>query len=183
MDWKNIGSTLISKGLPLLGAIVGGPAGGTLAVGVSSLLSSALNIGDGDLTPDKMMEVIADPQAVMALRELESNNSVELQKLLLTQEQAYLQDRASARSREIEIAKVTGKRDVNLYLLAWLMVLGFFALCGVLMVRPVPTSQNQILFMLFGTLATAFGAVIQYFFGSSKSSNDKTKLMAMNPKE
>jgi len=33
--------------------------------------------------------------------------------------------------------------------------------------------------MLFGALIGDFGAVIQYFFGSSKGSQDKTKLLAV----
>jgi hypothetical protein len=33
--------------------------------------------------------------------------------------------------------------------------------------------------MLFGTLSAAFGSVIGFFFGTTKSSQDKTQLLAM----
>ena len=42
----------------------------------------------------------------------------------------------------------------------------------------VEVKENQAIMMLFGTLATGFGMVLQYFFGSSAGSAAKTQLMA-----
>jgi len=41
----------------------------------------------------------------------------------------------------------------------------------------IPEGSNQVVFLLFGALATGFGQVLQYFFGSSKSSAEKTQLL------
>jgi len=57
-------------------------------------------------------------------------------------------------------------------------VLGFFGLIGALMFVEIPTKQSEVMFMLFGTLSAGFGAVIQYFFGSSKGSSEKTEHIA-----
>ena len=73
---------------------------------------------------------------------------------------------------------MTGAKEWNLYILAWIVVAGFFALCGILMKYKLPEGSNDVVFMLFGALSTGFGTVLTYFFGSSKSSGDKTKLMA-----
>ena len=43
---------------------------------------------------------------------------------------------------------------------------------------PLPDGSSDVVFMLFGALVTGFGTVLQYFFGSSKSSTDKTSLLA-----
>ena len=91
---------------------------------------------------------------------------------------AYYADIQGARSREVEIVKATGKKDTNLYVLAWMLVGGFFALLATIMFVPIPPDQNGVVFMLFGSLASAFGAVIGYFFGSSKSSADKSAQLA-----
>ena len=69
------------------------------------------------------------------------------------------------------------KKNVMLYSLAIVVVVGFFVLTGTLLWVPLPDGSPEAIFMLFGALATGFGTVLQYFFGSSKSSADKTELM------
>ncbi len=87
----------------------------------------------------------------------------------------WFADIQGARQREMEIVKATGSKDINLYVLAWAMVAGFFALLGFLLFVPVPADQSGVVFMLFGALSSGFGSVIGYFFGSSKGSSDKTQ--------
>ena len=71
----------------------------------------------------------------------------------------------------------TGKRDINLYVLAWMVVGLFFALVGLLMFVVLPEANVGPVNQLFGAMATGFGMVLQYFFGSSKGSADKTAAM------
>jgi hypothetical protein len=72
-------------------------------------------------------------------------------------------------------------KNLNAYILAWLIILGFFTLT-VYLLHLVHTG-GQIkdttgsVFMLLGTVSTAFGIVVQYFFGSTKGSADKTAAM------
>ncbi len=74
----------------------------------------------------------------------------------------------------MESEKATGKRDMNLYVLAWMVVGLFFALVGLLMFVVLPEANVGPVNQLFGAMATGFGMVLQYFFGSSKGSADKT---------
>lgn len=171
MDWKDIGKT-IAGAAPLIGSVIGGPAGGA----VGTLISKALGCED---KPEAIAEVIkADPEALLKLEALEKSHQVELERLLLEGEQARLADVQSARSREVEITKSTGKRDVNLYVLAWTVVVGFFGLMSLLCFKALPEDSNGVVFMLFGALTTGFGEVLNYFFGSSKSSADKTAIIS-----
>jgi hypothetical protein len=41
----------------------------------------------------------------------------------------------------------------------------------------LPPGQNEVIFMLFGAISSGFGQVLGFFFGSSKSSADKTQLL------
>ena len=88
------------------------------------------------------------------------------------------QDGQSAKQQETETTKATGKKDYNLYVTAWCVLAGFFILTGVLMFYPLPEGSSQAVYMLFGALAGGFGTVLQYFFGSSKGSSDKTQMLA-----
>jgi len=173
MEWKSVGKA-IGKFAPILGKVLGGP--GPAVGGLISVVANAFGITDPDPTADQLMKAIeADPQAALKLMTVQENNSVELTRRALQSDIAYLEDRQNARARQVASETVTGKKDINLYALAWLIIAGFFSLITTLCFKQLPADSSGVIFMLFGSLSTAFGCVIQYFFGSSKSSADKTK--------
>lgn len=173
MDWKKMAGKITSVA-PMLGSLLG--PGGTLAGTAIKMIGSALGV---EPTEDAVTTALqADPEAMLKLKQFELDNKVELRKIVLEQERARLADVADARSRQIKHEETTGKSDTNLYVLAWTVVFGFFGLMALLCFKALPGDSSGVVFMLFGALATGFGQVLQYFFGSSKSSSDKTKLMA-----
>jgi hypothetical protein len=184
MDWKDIAGT-VTKAAPMLGTLLGGPVGGAIG-GVIALIGSAFGLSPAETTPDKINSLLAtDPAAAVKLAEIEANNKIELQKLILEQDRLMLQhrqaefsDTASARDREKEVVKATGKVDINLYLLAWTIVLGFFGLTALLMYIKLPAGQTEVIFMLFGGLVSGFSTVLGYFFGSSRGSLMKSQIIA-----
>ncbi len=187
IQWDGIVNS-IKKVAPMLGSLVGGPAGGAvgaIAGGVISMVASALGV---EPTQEAIADQLANnPDALIKLKELEMNNRVALEQLVLQQRQAEFADTASARNRQTEHEKATGKSDVNLYFLAWTIIIGFFGLTLSLLYfsfsgKPI-TDQTGVLFMLLGTLSTAFGMVVGYFFGSSKGSSDKTALLNAQVKQ
>ena len=175
MEWKDVGET-IKKFAPVLGTAIGGPAGGAIG-GAVSLVLGAFGLGS-EATPDDVASLLTDPASIIKLKELEQTHQIALGQLALQSDQAYLNDRQGARDREIKITEATGGRDVNLYVLALVVVLGFFILVGVLMFVDLPTSNLGPVNQLFGAMAAGFGMVLAYFFGSSQSSDIKTKMMA-----
>jgi len=80
------------------------------------------------------------------------------------------------------VVQATGNKDVNLYVLAWVVVGGFFVLTGMLMLIPEleGRTNNAMVNILFGGLVSGFATVLGYFFGSSKGSTDKTQLLSVN---
>ena len=170
MNWKDLGK-VVSKVAPLVGSILGGPVGGT----VGSLIASLLGVED---SPDAVATALKNnPELLVKVKQLEVDREVELQKLALDSASLIVQDRKDARRRETDIVKATGEKDWNLYVLSWMITGAFFGAIYVLGTQTI--AENQALFILIGALATGFGTVIQYFFGSSKTSAEKTKMLGL----
>ena len=180
MDLKDIISKITSAA-PLLGSLFG-PGGTLIGTGVK-LLSSALGVEPTEQAV--MAELSTNPDALLKLKEFEGNNKVELEKLAIQRAAMDFADTADARKRQVEHEKSTGKTDTNLYILAWVIIIGFFFLTGMLLYFSYQgksiVDSTGVLFMLLGTLSTAFGLVVGYFFGSSKGSADKQSIIARLP--
>lgn len=177
-DWKELGKALITKGLPLLGTVVSGPAG--VAIGSAGALIASVLGEDVVDNPVAILQALnADPGLVAELKRVEAQNLQALRGLALQQERMYLEDVQDARSREVDMTKATGKKDANLYVLAWTVVIGFLGVIVMLALIENPFTKNPAAMILLGGLATGFGSVLHYFFGSSRGSKDKTQAMAL----
>ena len=175
--WNTI-KAVVGKIAPVLGnAIV--PGVGGMA---GSLLAAALGVEN---TPEAIEQKVQNLTAadVVLIKETEAKHQERLLEIGAEVDKAYLFDKQNARAREVEIVKASGKKDVNLYVLAWVIMGGFFGtIIGIValkMLAPAVNLNNEpLLSLLLGSLSTDAGMVVGYFFGSSKSSADKTQLMA-----
>lgn len=176
MDFKSVGKKVVDLA-PALGAALLGPAGAAGGLAVKAL-ASAFGLKD-DALPEEIEAMISgDPEALLKLRIAEYDFQA---KRLEAENQALslqLQDTANARGRQTEHERSLGKTDVNVYILAWVIVIGFFILIALLMCVELPDSNSEAVAILIGAVAAGFGAVWQYFFGSSKSSREKTEIMS-----
>ena len=150
------------------------------------LISSAIDGGADkakeyieDKTGIKLDKNLTDGQ-VAELKKFEMTNKLELEKLALANKQEdnrhaekkteiITADKSNARNREIDVVKVTGKKDNTVTILAGVIVIGFFAgLISLVFVHLDKGSGTyELLYMMFGALIAKFGTVIDYFFGSS----------------
>ena len=62
--------------------------------------------------------------------------------------------------------------------IAFLILVGFFAAIWLAMTREVTASMRDALLILIGSLGAAFGAIVNYYFGSSSGSAQKNQLLA-----
>ena len=69
-------------------------------------------------------------------------------------------------------------KDYFVYALAGLIVLGFIGVMVILIFHLAPESNNTLLNVLAGAFATMTIQVVNFYFGSSKGSADKTSLLA-----
>ena len=65
--------------------------------------------------------------------------------------------------------------EIYMYVLGALITIGFFVLLGLLIFKGVPDENKEVLYLVIGALISSFTGVVQFFFGSSKGSKDKTK--------
>jgi len=93
------------------------------------------------------------------------------------QEKKILQTQVKQTISNNKLSLPKTKIGINRFILAWFVVLGFYFLTYILMIRPIPKDSNQVVFMLFGTISTGFGTVLGYFFGSSQSSQEKDDII------
>src|SRR4051812_5140087 len=75
MEWKDIAG-IVGKAAPILGTVLGGPAGAA----VGGLVAAALGVGN---TPDEIQKAIAtDPEAALKLATLEMEHKEKLQAMV-----------------------------------------------------------------------------------------------------
>lgn len=182
MEWKEIGRSLVSQGAPMLGGLLGGPAGAVAGKMVAGLFGA-----DPDSPEEVMNALTADPAAIQKIKEFEAKHQEELQRLQLEETRAFLADLDSARQREVEVAKVTGKKDKDLYIMAYIVIGSFFAITLYLLYAIATAGANDtavealknhpLAMIIIGALISGFTQVLSYFFGSSKGSSEKNKMM------
>ena len=68
-------------------------------------------------------------------------------------------------------------KEIYMYLLGALIITGFFLLLYFLVYQEVPEINKDILNIVVGALIGMAGNIVNYFFGSSKSSADKTQML------
>lgn len=84
MEWKDIAGA-VGKAAPILGTLLGGPAGAA----IGGIVASALGT---DNTPDAVSQALAvNPDAAVKLRQIEADQRTKLQELAYAHAQAELQ--------------------------------------------------------------------------------------------
>lgn len=176
-------ATQIGQWAPAIGTALAGFTGGISApIGIAlGALSKVFGLPEDSKPEEILNAIVADPEARLKIMQAENEFNLKTAELRIKELDMLLDDTQDARKMRIEHEQVTGRGDLNLYILAWVVVTGFFGLILALLNIELPKDQNGVVFMLFGSLATGFGQVLQFFFGSSKGSYDKTALLARAP--
>ena len=68
-------------------------------------------------------------------------------------------------------------KEVYMYAVGALIVAGIILITMFFLYRPMPEGNKEVLLLLIGAWLAKFSDVVAYFFGSSKSSSDKTALL------
>jgi hypothetical protein len=173
MDWKDVAGT-VAKFAPMLGGALLGPGGAAIGAIIASEF--------GGSTPDEVAAALAtNPEAAVKLRQIEADNKVQLQGLAVQAEA----NRLAAETTALQIA-AADRQDARKLgattripgTLAIGITLGFFGIMVIMMVGVWKPADNQALLILLGALGTSWGAVVNYYFGSSAGSARKDEIMA-----
>jgi hypothetical protein len=160
MNWSDIGKNII-KAAPLLGSALMGPTGGVVGTLIASQFGAERNNPE-----DVMQKINADPNAVLKLKELELTNQQKLAEIALEEHKATLQDIASARAREVQLAQ-SGNRDWMPSILALIVTSGFFITFFIIFFTQSDSGDKEVLNVMSGNLGAGLISVLGYYFGSS----------------
>lgn len=162
MDWKKIVSTVA----PWIGTALGGPLGG-LAVEAAA---SALGLSEKTTEAVKNAIAGATPEQMLALKQADQAFAVQMQKLGYenVEKLAALDVENTKDARAMQIATHSPVPAV----LAVLITVGFFGILVGMLTGELKAAENQALLIMLGALGAAWGAVVNYYFGSSHGSRD-----------
>jgi len=158
---------LLKNIAPGLATVVAGPLGGVAVKAIAEKL------GVADTVEAVTSAIQSDPDAALKLAEID-----------LKQFELESKDRDSAREREVGLAAAGGSKFAQLVMpiLAVGTVSLTYLFVGVLLFKIVPTEQQQLIIFALGFMTASAQQVLSYYFGSSKSSQDKTVALTKGAK-
>ena len=164
MNWSDI-KQAVGKVAPIAGTLLGGPAGAA----VGGLISSALGV---DNDPQSVAAVLGNPDALLKLKELESNERQHLLQMQLATLQAELADVQNAR------ASHSNSNSIMPSVVTAALTLICGGLLYSLLFVAIPADNRELLIQSFGTVLGFWGAALAYWVGTTRSSADKTRMIA-----
>lgn len=163
MNWSKLGEK-VADFAPLLGSALG-PAGSA----IGSLIASEFGTENN---PEHIAAAIAvDPDAKIKLEKIQLDHKVALQKINVERAKLELQDKANARESHKNSIMPAGLSVGLTFMIA--------VIVGLLFWVEVPQGSREVLFMLLGVAVKEWGSAMQYWFGTTRSSSDKTKLLGV----
>lgn len=159
---------LVKTVAPSLATAVGGPLAGMATRAISDAL-----LGKPDGTEDELIDAAAkaSPDQLLALKKAEQDFAVRMRELEIDLQRIDAADRNSAREREVKTGDWTPKA------LAGAVTVGFFGVLGYMIAYGLPSQGGEALLVMLGTLGTAWGGIVSYYFGSSAGSKEKSEAM------
>lgn len=151
IDWKSIVKTVA----PVLGTALGGPMAGAATKFIADKF-----LGNPDASEEEIAQALstASPEQLIKLKELDNTFALEMKRLEVDVYRLELQDKDSARKREMEV------KDWTPAILAYALSVGFFSVVWKLMSDGAVTEADQI---ILTTISNLFLIALTYYFGSS----------------
>lgn len=158
-DWKQ----LVGAVAPKLATAVGGPFAG-MAV---KAIAGALGVENESEIEQTLAN--ASPEHLLALKSAEQEFAVQMRELGIREEQLLHEDRADAR----KLFTVSKGPQIALSIL---FIVGYFVMLGCLGVGLLtPGEQMEEVFtLLIGIMTREVPTIMQFWFGTSSGSKDKT---------
>lgn len=163
MNWKDI----VKSVAPVLGTALGGPFGGMAAKFIGGKLLGDENAGEEAI---ETLVNNANPEIMFQIKQLDKDFKLEMERLGLQKEQLVVEDRKDAR----QLFSVDKRPQI---ILSGVFILGYFVLVYALVTgeMKVDPSQTALISTLIGVLTAGVANIMQFWFGSSSGSKDKTK--------
>ena len=168
MDFTAIVKTVA----PWIGTALGGPLGG-MAVGA---IADALGLSDQTVDAVKTAISGATPEQLLALKKADQDFALQMQALGFKQvtdlEALAVADRKDARGMQV------AKPSPVPALLSLLVTAGYFGILIGMMAGWLKIHDSEAMLLMLGSLTTAWGAVMAFWFGTTRDSSRKTEIIA-----
>jgi hypothetical protein len=164
MDW-------LKAIAPTVATVLGGPLAGLAVEAIGSAL------GMSDATQERVTSILQSGQMtseqIAAVKQAEIALVAKLKELDIKIEEIHAGDRSSARKMQADTkSRIPG-------VLAILITAGFFGiLIGMMTGGLKATGNSDALLIMLGALGAAWGAVVNFYYGSSRGSDEKTAMLA-----
>ena len=162
MDWKN----LLGSIAPTIATALGGPLAGT----ATKFLANHF-LGDEDAPMEDIQAAVmgASPEQLAALKKIDADFKVEMERIGVDIFALEVEDRKSARDMAAKTSLVPQM------ILSCIYISGYFALIYLLLFGDVElkASISDMAKVLIGIMTTAIPMILQFWFGSSHGSKNK----------
>jgi len=167
---------LIPLALSLAGEFIPDLIGGLAGKDAQKIAEKVVGTAS-ELTGQKI-ETEADVAKVVQIIKSDAQLQTEL-KMQLSQERLetariHSADRVSART----MAQRTTLHAVAVCVISVIITIGFGIMLWLVLANPLPEGNSEIIYILLGTLAAGFTQTLNFWLGSSRSSQDKSQMMS-----
>lgn len=152
---------------PTIAGALPGPLGGIAKKAITDILGLAPEATEADI--DKALE--AHPELLVQVKQANLDFEIKMEELGISKEQIHQKDRSSARAREMAL------KDKTPAIMGFGIIAGWMTMTGTMMFRVMPDANHDLIMTSFGILSAAVVGVINYYYGSSTGSKEKTKLL------
>lgn len=160
---------------PWIGTALGGPLGGLAVEAAANALGASAKTTDALKTAFSG----ATPEQLLALKKADQEFAAQMQALGFKQvtdlEAIAAEDRKDARAMQ------SATRSPVPAVLSLLVTAGYFTILMGMMLGELQVSESQALLLMLGSLSTAWGVVMAFWFGTTASSSRKTEIIAHSP--
>lgn len=165
MDFGDI----LKKLAPTAATLIAGPLAGMAVQAIGNA------IGIDEPTQEKIGRALTSGQLsgeqIVSLRHADDALKVKLAELGIRAEELVIEDRKSARDREVRVGGITVPA------LAWIIVIGFLAMAWGILFGSVK-AESVIAGTIIGYVSAKCEQVLSYYFGSSRGSDEKNGVIS-----
>lgn len=169
-DFLKAAGGILASLAPTVATALGGPFAGM----ATTAMIGALGLAPDTTTDDLMKAVVgATPEQLLKLKQVEAQFVVDLKKLDVDILKLDVEDRNSARKREVETKDWT-PRIIAALIVGLFIGVQYFIFTG----HSVEPAMRDFAMRSLGTLDAALAMVLAYYFGSSQGSRNKDAQIA-----
>lgn len=171
-DWVSLVKTVA----PWIGTAIAGPAGGPLVGMAVNAAADALGLSEKTVEAVKTAISGATPEMLQAMKKADQDFALHMQEIgfknIEALEAIAAADRDSARKMQMAAPSWVPAT------LSCAVTAGYFIVLIGMMTKTLLINDSQVALMMLGSLTTAWGSVLAYWFGTTRESNRKSDLLA-----